>query len=174
MPKDVGAWANKTADEVARAALLGYMTEYVTRRMGGKATSPGVELSEDEVIYAASAKAGGGGGGADHDAPPEDLIQKIRDWRNLGMAVQAVGWFKVESNPRFNARNRSRKTPVSSAGFNWELAPLQRGGGARGEALVARFRWGAVQARPWLESNRFQKFDCEKDITVLSTRTLVF
>ena len=27
----------------------------------------------------------------------------------------------------FNARNRSVKTPVSSAGFNWELAPLRLG-----------------------------------------------
>ena len=28
---------------------------------------------------------------------------------------------EIESNPRFNAPNRSMKTPVSSAGFNWEL-----------------------------------------------------
>ena len=33
----------------------------------------------------------------------------------------------VESAPRFNARNRSMKTPVSNAGFNWELAPLYQG-----------------------------------------------
>ena len=41
-----------------------------------------------------------------------------------GRAVQAEGWLKA---PRFNARNCSTKTPVSSAGFNWELAPLQHG-----------------------------------------------
>ena len=33
--------------------------------------------------------------------------------------MQAVGWLKA---PRFNARNRSRKTPVSSAGLNCQPA----------------------------------------------------
>ena len=50
-----------------------------------------------------------------------------------GWAVQAVGWLKV---PRFNARNRSTKTPVSSAGFNYELAPLQRGRHGEGAELL--------------------------------------
>ena len=43
--------------------------------------------------------------------------------------------------PRFNARNRSMKAPLSSVGFNWELAPLQHGGGGRLHA-----QGGPVQA----------------------------
>ena len=56
-----------------------------------------------------------------------------------------VGWLKA---PRFNARNHSMKTPVSSDGFNWELAPLHRGehlgrrGGGRGESWRRRRRRG--------------------------------
>ena len=54
-----------------------------------------------------------------------------------GRDVQAVGWLKA---PRFNARNRSTKTPGSSAGFNWEHAPLRQGSLAHSAATVWRRR----------------------------------
>ena len=49
--------------------------------------------------------------------------------------MQSVGWLKA---PRFNARNRSTKTPISSAGFNWELcAPYNKETAQQLKQLVA-------------------------------------
>ena len=66
-----------------------------------------------------------------------------------GRAVQAVGWLRA---PRFNARDLSTKIPVSSAGFNWEVAALHPyigvPYGASEEELKAAYRREALRWHP--------------------------
>ena len=82
-----------------------------------------------------------------------------------------MGWFErcgVESAPRFNARNRSTKNPVSSDGFNWELATpyeavwITGASQGFGEEIALCAAVGRCKLDPSLKAHLVSNFDCGK------------
>ena len=82
--------------------------------------------------------------GGTADAPFTDSIEMDREFMKVQDAVgwcKAVGWLKAP--PQIQRLKPLQNTPASSAGFNLELAPLQRGAAiveaaARGQRRLGR------------------------------------